>query len=139
MTRRLLLFAAMAAPLGAADPAQEVWDLFSAMASDLAAADSSSFLAAFDPAMPGFQALSANVAALVEGDAVQSAINPVRNEGDARARAVDVDWLLHLTSLGDSSKVTRRRETLHCRLEKQGKRWKIVACAPLSFFAPPPV
>jgi hypothetical protein len=139
MTRRFLLLTAMAVPLAAADPAQEAWDLFAAMASALAAGDSVSFLAAFDPAMPGFQALRTNIMALVEADSVQSAVEAVRNEGDAHARTVDVDWLLHLTSLGDSSKVTRRRETVHFRLERQGRRWKIIACAPLSFFVPPPV
>lgn len=138
MTRRLLLFTALAAPLGAADPAREVWDLFSNMASALAAGDAASFLAAFDPAMPGFPALRDDVMALVRVDSVQSAIDALRNDGDDRRRSVDLDWLLHLTSLGDSSKVTRRRETVHCRLEKQGKRWKIVALTPLSFFAPPP-
>ena len=139
MTRRVLLLIAMAAPLGAADPAQEVWDLFTGMASALAAGDSASFLASFDPAMPGFSGLRANIEALVETDSVQSAVDAVRNDGDERARTVDVDWLLHLTSVGSSSKVTRRRETVHCRLEKHGRRWRIVACTPLSFFAPPPV
>jgi hypothetical protein len=138
MTRRALLLSALAMPLAAADPAQEVWSLFSGMASALAAGDASSFLAAFDPAMPGFPTLRTDVEALVQLDAVQSSIEAVRNEGDARRRTVDLDWLLHLTSLSDSMKVTRSRATVHCRLEKQGRHWKIEAFEPVSFFAPPP-
>jgi hypothetical protein len=137
MTRRVLLLSALAAPLAAADPAQEVWDLFSGMASALAAGDASSFLAAFDSAMPGFPVLSADVTALLRIDSVQSAIEPQTNEGDDRRRTLDLDWLLHLTSLSDSARVTRRRETVHCSLEKQGRRWKIVSFAPISFLAPP--
>ncbi len=137
MTRRVLLLSALAAPLAAADPAREVWSLFSGIASALAAGDAASFLAAFDPAMPGFPRLRTDVEALVELDSVQSAIEAVRNEGDGRQRTVDLDWLLHLTSLSDSAKVTRRRETVHCRLEKLGRKWKIEAFEPLSFFAPP--
>ncbi len=137
MTRRALLLTAMAAPLAAADPAGEVWSLFTTMASALAAADASTFLAVFDHEMPGFPSLRVDVAALVENYGVQSTIDPVRNEGDDHARTVELEWLLHLTSLSDSMKVTRRTETIHCRLEKQGRHWKIESLSPLTFFAPP--
>ena len=137
MTRRALLLTAMAAPLAAADPAGEVWSLFTTIASALAAADASTFLAAFDRELSGFAGLRVDVAALVENYAVQSTIDPVSNEGDDRARTVELTWLLHLTSLSDSMKVTRRSETIHCRLAKQGRHWKIESFSPLSFFAPP--
>lgn len=137
MTRRALLLAAMAAPLTAADPAGEVWSLFTTMASALAAADASTFLAGFDRGMPGFAALRVDISALVEDYSVQSTIEPVRNEGDDRARTVELAWLLHLTSLSDSMKVTRRSETIRCRLAKQGRHWKIESFSPLAFFAPP--
>jgi len=107
------------------------------MVSALGAGDAQSFLAAFDPAMPGFANLRTDVEALAQNYFVQSAIVPVDSQGDTRRRSVELDWLLHLTSQNDAAQVTRRRQTIRCGLEKRGRRWKIVSLVPLSFFAPP--
>jgi hypothetical protein len=32
--------------------------------------------------------------------------------------------------------VIRRREVIHCRMEKQGKHWRVSALDPVSFFDP---
>jgi hypothetical protein len=138
MQRRTLLFFA-AGRVFAADPAAEVWELITAAATALGSGSASEFLAAFDPAMPEFQTLRVSVTALVQQNEVQSAIDAVQNEGDARVRNLELDWQLHITSREETARVTRRRETLKARAEKRGRKWKLVGLAPVSFFAPPGV
>jgi hypothetical protein len=139
MTRRTLFWAALAAPLAAADPASEAWDLITDAATALGSGSAGEFLAPFDPAMPNYEALRANVTALVQQNQAQSAIQFTRNEGDGQARELELDWQLLLTSREDTARVTRRRETVKCRVEKHGRKWRIVSIAPEGFFAPPGV
>jgi hypothetical protein len=136
MTRRALLLVPFAARLGA-DSAQEVWDLFTSMAAALSEANAGAFLNAFDPAMPGFEALRAGVTALLREAEVQSSIELVEEEGDDRSRAVELDWLVHIVGRQDGAVVERRRERVKCRVEKSGRKWRIASLEPLQFFAPP--
>ena len=76
MTRRALLLVPFAARLGA-DSAQQVWDLFTSMAAALSEANASAFLNAFDPVMPGYEAIRAGVTALLREAEVQSSIELV--------------------------------------------------------------
>jgi hypothetical protein len=132
-----LFGAIMAAAAGAADPAAEAWDLLASMAAALGRGAAAEFLAAFDAALPGYSALRANVNALVSAAEVESAVDPVRNDGDDRAREVEVDWSLHLVDRAGPQRVTRRRQNVKCRVEKRRGTWKVVALDPVSFFAPP--
>ena len=136
MTRRALLLVPFAARLRA-DSAQQVWDLFTSLASALSAGDASAFLNAFDPAMPGYEALRASVTALLREAEVQSSIELVGEEGDDRSRAVELDWLVHIVDRQDGAVAERRQERVKCRVEKSGKKWRIAALEPLQFFAPP--
>jgi hypothetical protein len=95
------------------------------------------FLDAFDRSMAGYQTLERNAAALLRQYEVQSSIELLREETSGASRAVELDWFLQLEEQRDAGAVTRRRERVHCRLEKRGKRWKITAIEPLAFFAPP--
>ena len=81
--------------------------------------------------------LRANVTALITAAEVESAIDPVRNEGTDRERHVEVDWQLRLIGRSGFEAITQRRETVACRMEKRGRRWTIVRLDPPRFFAPP--
>jgi len=136
MLRRLLLFLAMAACL-AADASDEVWDLLSQAASALSERNPQAFLAAFDPAMPGYEKLRTEVSALVSAAEVQSSIDLESDEGDAANRAVELDWLLRIRPEQEATSSIRRQQRVKCRFRKTGKKWRIVAFEPLEFFAPP--
>ena len=128
MTRRLLLFLPFAAICRAADPARDVIDVITELAASLSAGNVSSFLATFDPKMPGYADLRANVTALIaEGD-VQCFIDPVENEGDDHIRTLQLQWTLRAAS--------SREQLVKCHLEKQSNKWRITAFDPLTLFAP---
>ncbi|HEY1337586.1 MAG TPA: hypothetical protein VGF59_08755 [Bryobacteraceae bacterium] len=136
MTRRALLLAAFAVA-AFADAESDVWDLFTRMASALSNGNAREFLSAVDPAAPGYEALRANVNALVQQADVQSSIEVVENTGDTSKRNVEMDWLLVITDRQDTANIARRRERVKCRVEKSGKKWRIVSLEPVKLFAPP--
>jgi hypothetical protein len=118
------------------DEPREVWDLLTRVAGALSQGNLTEFLDAFDRSMAGYQRLAANVAALLGQYEVQSSIELLRDERSGEALTVELDWFLQLEEQRDAGAVTRRRERVHCRLEKRGKKWKITAIEPLAFFAP---
>jgi hypothetical protein len=136
MTRRALLLVPFAACLRA-DSAEQVWDLFASLAAALSEANASAFMSAFDPAMPGYEALRAGVTALLREAEVQSSIELVEDQGDDSSRAVELDWLVHIVGRQDGAVAERRRERVKCRVEKSGKKWRVASLDPLQFFAPP--
>jgi hypothetical protein len=136
MTRRALLLVPLAARLRA-DSAQQVWDLLASMASALSEANAIVFMNAFDPAMPGYEALRAGVTALLREAEVQSSIELVEEQGDDRNRAVELDWLVHIVDRQDGAVAERRQERVKCRVEKSGTKWRIASFVPLQLFAPP--
>jgi hypothetical protein len=126
-----------AAAAEAANPAEEAWEVVTALAAALGRGSDGEFLALCDPAMPGFDTLRANVAGLVAAAELESGIDPVKNEANGEARDLEVDWTLSLIERSDLQRVTRRRQVVRCRLEKRSRKWKVVAIAPVEFFAPP--
>jgi hypothetical protein len=136
MTRRAWFLLPFAACLRA-DSAQQVWDLFASMAAALSEANIDAFMGAFDPAMPGFEALRAAVTGLLHEAEVQSSIELVEEQGDDSSRTVEMDWLVHIVNRQDGAVAERRRERVKCRVEKSGKQWRIASLEPLQFFAPP--
>jgi hypothetical protein len=137
LTRRAFLSVFTAALLRAADQADEVWEVITAMATALGRGDDVGFLSACDRSLPGYATLRTNVAALIAAAEIESAIDPVRNTGDAAVREVEVDWQLNLVDRGGLQRVTRRRQVMKCKLEKRGRNWKVVLLDPVSFFAAP--
>jgi hypothetical protein len=130
--------AVFAAPLAcAADPAQDAWEVIADMAAALGRASAGEFLAACDSSLPGLAQLRSHVNALVAASEVESSIDPVANSGNDASRSLEIDWLLHLVDRSGLQKITRRREVVKARMEKRGRKWKVVALEPLSFFAPP--
>ena len=89
--------------------------------------------------MPGYQKLRDDATGMLRAAEVQCSIEPVSNEGDDRARTLQMNWLFNLRSRDDTGRSTRRQESVKCRFEKQGKKWRITAFEPLSLFVPPPV
>jgi len=142
--RRLLWLIPAALLLAAADPAQEVLDLFAGLAAALSANDAPQFLAAFDRAMPGYNKLRENVTALagpigVNGTpltAIENYVDVMSDEGDAQHRTVEVNWRMRIKRGGDAIANAPREQRLRCKLEKRGKKWKIVALDQVEFFAP---
>lgn len=137
LTRRALLAGLTPILARAADSAEDAWEVVIAMASALGRGADGEFLAVCEPALPGYEALRANVAALVAAADVESAIDPVKNTGGGAARDLEVDWLMSLVDRGGLGRVTRRRQVVKCRMEKRGRRWKVVSLEPAAFFAPP--
>jgi hypothetical protein len=137
ISRRVFALFCAAAVARAADPAQDAWDVVTRLAASLAADNPSEFLGFCDSGMPSYSDLRVNVAALVAQMEVESGIDPVRNEGDAAARDVEVDWSLRMVGRAGMDRVTNRQANVKLRLEKKGRNWKVVGLAPIAFFAPP--
>jgi len=136
--RSLLLFGVAAGVLRAAgDPADDVWDMVTRLAGALGRGDASDFLGLCDSKMPDYETLRTYVEALTASYDANSGIDPVRNEGDDRARSVEMDWSLRLVDRTGLGRVTERRANVKARLEKRGRAWKFVGLDPISFFAPP--
>jgi hypothetical protein len=107
-------------------------DAAAALAND----DASAFLDHFDRNMPGFANLRANVEGLLGASEVVSTVEPVSSQGDARQQSVELDWLLAIDEKKAGVRKETRRAIVKCRLEHQGKNWKIVALEPADFFRP---
>lgn len=123
-----------------------VWDLISGSLGSLAEVRGgavedrgyvpANFLAAFDPRMPGFDQLRANVAALLQQGNVESFVELAGSRGDDRRRTLELDWTLSVAGRDTSIEIFRRRRRVTCQVERQGAKWRIVAFDPLEFLAP---
>ena len=134
MTRRTLIFAPLAA---AAQAPADVLDLLCDMAAALSEANAAAFLKPIDPAMKGYAQLAADVTALVAQNEVTSSIEFVKDEGDERARRLELDWLFQIRAREQTGTFERRRNVVECRLERRKNRWIVVSLEPLRFFSPP--
>ena len=125
----------MAAVLLFAEPPAEVLEQFREAADALANDDANAFLAKFDRNMAGYAEFRDEIVGLLAANDVGSTIEVVNDEGDDQKRSLDLDWLLVIGEKNSNSgqRETRRR-VLKCRIERQGKRWKIVALEPVDFF-----
>jgi hypothetical protein len=140
MLRRAFFVLALAAcgcaAFPAGDPGTEVLDLFTGVAASLSAGNVPRFMAAFDPAMPGYAQLRDDVAALIAQGDVQSFIDPVENEGTDTRRSVEYKWLLRLRRTEDATAGVVREENVKAQVEKRAGKWRITQFEPPRFFAP---
>lgn len=136
MRRRTFLASLWAARL-LADGNQQVFDLFTKIAAALTENDTGPFLDAVDHNMPHFEDFKANLQALADQADVTNSIEVLSDEGDDARRAVELDWFMQIVGKSETHPVEQRRSVVRCRLERRGKKWKIVAIEPLQFFAPP--
>ncbi len=120
-----------------ADTHDDIVDHFAAMAAALADNNSAGFMARIDKSMPGYDQLKTQIEAMLGLASVASDIDPQQDTGDDRHRSVDLDWFLSMSSKVPAGATVQRRQVVHCDLRKEGKHWKIVALAPLEFFAAP--
>jgi hypothetical protein len=89
--------------------------------------------------MPNFQDFRRDVVALTDLADVTNSIEVLSDTGDDTHRAEELDWFLEIVGKSDPHPMERRREVLKFRLERKGKKWKIVSIEPLHFFAPPKI
>lgn len=89
----------------------------------------------FDRSMPGYQEIKTAVTALWTRYRIDASLDLLSNEGDDAHRTLRIDWSLTLMNPQDAVDSARREETVECRLEKQGKTWRIVSFAPAGLFA----
>jgi hypothetical protein len=113
-----------------------VLDLFTDVAASLSAGNVARFMAAFDPAMPGYAKLRESVAALAAQGDVQSSIDPVQNEGTESERDVEWRWTLRIRRGQDSTASVLREESVKGKVVKRAGKWRITQLEPLAFFAP---
>lgn len=129
----VVLFGLAAQPPAGTVP-KDVEALIRETADDLTRRDASAFLDHFDPKMPGFATLHYEIEGLMARGEVISVIEIISDDaienGDYPRRELQLDWILSVDT------DPRRREIVKVRIEKQGKKWKIVALDPVEFFKP---
>jgi len=128
---------AMASAAFAADAQQQVFDLFTKIASALSDDDPAMFIEAVDPGMPHFQDFRSDLVALTDLADLTNSIEVLSDTGDDTHRAEELDWYLEIVGKSDPHPLEQRREVVKFRLERKGKKWKIVSMDPLNFFRPP--
>jgi len=127
----------MASAAFAADAQQQVFDLFTKIASALSDDDPAMFIEAVDPGMPHFQDFRSDLVALTDLADLTNSIEVLSDTGDDTHRAEELDWYLEIVGKSDPHPLEQRREVVKFRLERKGKKWKIVSMDPLNFFRPP--
>ncbi|HEY2845388.1 MAG TPA: hypothetical protein VGJ09_17125 [Bryobacteraceae bacterium] len=122
------LLAACLMAAGQERPAPQM-AVFRDLAEALANRDADAFLEQFDPQTPHFDTLSDEIRELLAvTQEVGSTMDVISDDGDEQKRTLELDWLLKI----DNDEP--RRQVMHCRIEKQGKKWKITALEPVEFF-----
>jgi hypothetical protein len=116
-------------------PGRQAWDTLFGFATALQNEDAAPGMEQFDRAMPGFQELKSAVNALWTQRQIEPAIELLGNEGDDTHRTLQVDWTLNLKNPADPVDSFRREQSVTCRVDKQGKGWRIVGFTPANLFA----
>lgn len=132
----LVLCATAARAAAPADPAAAAEETVSKAASALRDRKAAAFWLLFDRTMPGYQRLRQDSDALLEVGHVESTIRMEKNEGDDRARNLQLDWQMEIVQEEDVPGTTRRAATVKCRLELREGDWRIVSFDPIGLFAP---
>ena len=118
-----------------AQTAPDVLKFFQTAAESLADDDEQGFFDHFDPNMPGFTELRQSVQTLLAAREVASAIEIVNDDGDAKRRLLQLDWVITTSEKNAvNGQSSTRRVLVKCKLERQGKKWKITAFEPLDLF-----
>lgn len=130
MNRSLLSFVVGACLTAAGQTAPPtVMEVFRGMAEALANRDADAFLDQFDARMPQYETLRDEIRDLVgPAEEIGSTIDVITDDGDEQERTLQLDWLLKI----DTDQP--RRQIVKCRVEKQGKKWKITGLEPVEFF-----
>jgi hypothetical protein len=112
-----------------AEPPKEVIQVLSDAAEALANNDATMFLDLIDKRMPGYESLSAEIHYMVGAeDEIESAVEIVSAEGGDQKFDLELDWVLKF------GMETPKRAIVKCRMERQGRKWKITSLEPVDFF-----
>jgi hypothetical protein len=106
------------------------------MAAGLSEDNAEAFLARIDKTTPEYEKLKVEIPALLSQAELTSSVALHKDEGDDSKRIVDLDWFLEIRGKTPDGQVVRRRELIHCTVEKHGKTWRVVSLKPADFFAP---
>lgn len=136
---RSLLALTIGVMAGRADTHADLVDLFASMAASLSDDNPAGFVKAIDRKTPDYDRLKAQVEALVQNFEVGNSVELLSDEGDEWKRELDLDWYLELRSRAPGGPSLQRRSVIHCHVEKQGKRWRVVLLKPAEFFDAPNV
>jgi hypothetical protein len=112
------------------------WNVLESAASALSVGSANEFLSYFDRTMKGYKNLASGAEALVTQGEVQSSIELVTNEGSDTSRTIEVDWTLRVVAEDTTIHRGAREQRVKCRLDLQGKKWRITSAEPASFFSP---
>jgi len=124
----VLLIVAGLTAVGQNRPPEQM-EVFRLVTEALANQDADTFLDQFDSKMPQYEKLRDEIQELFGmAQEIGSTIDVITDEGDELKRTLDLDWLLKIDNNAP------RRQIVKCRVEKQGKRWKITALEPVDFF-----
>jgi hypothetical protein len=121
-----LLFALVVAR---AEPPKEVLQVVTDATDALANNDANRFLDLIDSHISGYESLYAEVHYMVAAeDEIDSTVEIVSDKSVGSAYELELDWVLTF------GMETPRRAVVKCRIERQGRAWKITALAPVEFF-----
>ena len=125
------LLAASLTAVGQNRPPEQM-EVFRLVNESLANQDADAFLDQFDPKTPQYEKLRDEIQELFGmAQEIGSTIDVITDEGDELKRTLDLDWLLKIDNHA------AKRQIVKCRVEKQGKKWKITALDPVEFFRVP--
>jgi len=125
------LLAASLTAVGQNRPPEQM-EVFRLVNEALANQDADAFLDQFDPKTPQYEKLRDEIQELFGmAQEIGSTIDVITDEGDELKRTLDLDWLLKIDNHA------AKRQIVKCRVEKQGKKWKITALDPVEFFRVP--
>ena len=131
--REFVTLAAIAVPVMAQDVAQEtLLAVVTAFASGLSEGNADAAIGQLEMSVPVMGKLASQVRAMIANGEISALVDPLEwIDGPA----VVLDWFFELKSEEVAGGVVRKRERVTCRFQKNGKRWKIVALEPESFFS----
>jgi len=128
-----ILCIALAAP--AATDADRVSAVLLDLSNSLQEGNAARFLDQVDrKRFANYAALEDNVVAMTAQDEVASSIGVLEQSRTGDVFELKLDWLIQLKRASNGGPAERRRETVTCRIERMGKRWKLTALSPVSFF-----
>jgi len=133
---RLLSTLALLALTLRADSAQDGADVIRKAAAALRERNAAALWLLFDAKMPGYANFRKDSGSLVREAEIDSTVDFVKNEGDDRARSMELDWLMQITQTERVISTTARHQKVTCKLERKSDGWKIVSFTPADFFAP---
>ena len=106
------------------------------MAAALSEDKPEAFLARIEKTTPEYEKLKVDIPALLSQAELTSSVTILKDEGDDSKRVVDLDWFLEIRGKTPDGPLIRRRDFIHCTVEKHGKTWRVVSLKPPDFFAP---